>query len=67
MRHLVGVAEVAQMLGVSRQRVHQIAKSAKDFPKPEAFLSAGKVWSKDKIEAWLASGEARGLRGRRPR
>lgn len=53
--HLVGVSELAAILGVSRQRVHQIIEEAKDFPAPEAELSAGKVWSRAAVDAWRAS------------
>lgn len=49
--HLVGVAEVSQMLGVSRQRVTQLAKT-KDFPTPAVSLAAGPVWESASIEAW---------------
>jgi predicted DNA-binding transcriptional regulator AlpA len=54
-RHLVGVAEIARMLGVSRQRVHQIIASEPDFPKPEARLSAGAIWSTKEVESWIRS------------
>lgn len=49
--HLLGVAEVAELLGVSRQRVHQLALLP-HFPRPEAELSAGKIWSHSAIHAW---------------
>jgi ATP-dependent Clp protease ATP-binding subunit ClpC len=52
--HLVGVAEMAEMLGVSRQRVNQLASSYADFPEPEAELAAGRIWTRDDIESWLA-------------
>ena len=52
---LVGVAEVAEMLGVSRQRVHAIAQSQAAFPKPVADLSAGKIWLRRDIIAWAKS------------
>src|SRR5579884_1721110 len=52
--HLVGVAEVAAILGVSRQRVHQLIEAG-DFPAPEAELSAGKVWSREAVDAWRAA------------
>ena len=51
--HLVGATEIAEILGVSRQRVHQLAASP-DFPRPEVELSAGKVWSREAIERWMA-------------
>lgn len=38
-----GVTEVAQMLGVSRQRVTELRKRD-DFPDPVAELAAGPVW-----------------------
>lgn len=51
-KHLVGVAEVAQLLGVTRQRVNRIVLTHADFPAPEAELSAGRVWKRADIEAW---------------
>ena len=49
--HLVGVAEIAEMFGVTRQRVHQLIQ-ANDFPAPEAELSAGRIWKRSDVEAW---------------
>jgi hypothetical protein len=42
---LVGVAEVAELLGVSRQRVHQLIREQAGFPDPVAHLRAGKSGS----------------------
>jgi len=39
----VGVTEIAQMLGVSRQRVMEL-RQRDDFPEPVAELAAGPVW-----------------------
>lgn len=50
---LVGSAEIAAMLGVSRQRVDQLA-SAEGFPRPIADLSAGRIWARSAVEAWMA-------------
>lgn len=47
---LAGVAEVATMLGVSKQRVSTLASEHKDFPRPVAQLAAGPVWPVDWIE-----------------
>ncbi len=52
MHHLVGVAEIAEMLGVSRQRVHAMMRSHEDFPSPEAELSAGRIWLRSDVVAW---------------
>jgi predicted DNA-binding transcriptional regulator AlpA len=49
--HLVGVAEIAQLLGVTRQRVNALA-SRPSFPKPEAVLTAGRIWRRSDIEEW---------------
>lgn len=52
MHHLVGAAEVAELLGVTRQRVDAIARTHADFPKPQAELQAGRVWLRAEIEDW---------------
>ena len=54
--HLVGSAEIGQLLGVSRQRVQQLV-SRHDFPSPVVTLAMGKVWNRDDVLAWaVASG-----------
>lgn len=40
---LVGVAEIAEQLGVSKQRVSALSQRD-DFPRPLAHLAAGPVW-----------------------
>ena len=50
--HLVGATEVAGILGVTRQRVHQLAM-ASGFPRPEAELSAGNIWNREEIDRWV--------------
>lgn len=49
--HLMGVTEIAQLLGVTRQRVHQL-RQLDDFPEPTATLAAGAIWLRADIEAW---------------
>lgn len=48
---IVGVAEIANILGVTRQRVHQLAETP-DFPEPAAVLTAGKIWERATIMNW---------------
>jgi hypothetical protein len=48
----VGVAEIAEILGVSRQRVNAILKTVDDFPQPEVVLTAGRIWQRETVEAW---------------
>jgi FtsZ-interacting cell division protein YlmF len=52
---LVGVAEIAQMVGVSRQRINELVRSDPDFPSPEAELAAGRIWIRQDIEKWMAA------------
>ena len=49
---LVGVAEIADMLGISRQRVNAIVQTHDDFPEPVAELSAGRIWLREEILDW---------------
>jgi len=49
---VVGAPEVAQMLGVSRQRVYQLIDTYPDFPAPVATLAVGRIWSRASIEEW---------------
>lgn len=53
---LVGVAEVADLLDISRQRVHQLVHEDTNFPEPVAELGGGrmkmKVWLRDDIVQW---------------
>jgi hypothetical protein len=49
---LVGAAEVAEMLGVSKQRVNQMATSRGGFVRPVAVLKAGRIWRRQDIVQW---------------
>lgn len=49
---LVGIAEVAALLGVSTQRVDQIARQDESFPAPVAELAAGRIWLRPEITEW---------------
>jgi predicted DNA-binding transcriptional regulator AlpA len=48
----MGASEIADRLGVSRQRVQQLVRR-KDWPAPAAVLTMGKVWRTADIEAWI--------------
>ena len=54
-RDLMGTAEVAAHLGVSRQRVLQLRGGQPGFPHPVAVLTMGKVWDGADIRAWAAN------------
>jgi predicted DNA-binding transcriptional regulator AlpA len=53
---LVSVPEVAEILGVSPQRVHELAADGRGFPKPVYELKAGKMWLQAAIEAFGSAG-----------
>jgi len=50
--HLVGLSEIATMLGVSRQRAGQLVRDYDDFPPPVAELASGRIWETTAVEAW---------------
>lgn len=54
MGEYVGSAEIQQLLGVSRQRVQQLAQYP-DFPEPIARLKAGAVWRTADVVKWAES------------
>lgn len=63
---VVGMAEVASIIGVSRQRVFQLARDYSDFPEPVAVLASGRVWERAAVEVWsLAHPDRRPGRPRR--
>jgi len=53
---LVGVAEVADLLGVSKQRVSELRDSPR-FPAPASDLRSGPVWTRATIERFVESWE----------
>lgn len=50
---MVSTAEIARLLGVTRQRVQQLAKTPA-FPRPAATLGMGNVWHTADIRAWAS-------------
>lgn len=48
---LMGLHEVAELLGVSRQRADQLVRE-RDFPRPVAELKAGRIWRTGDVEKW---------------
>lgn len=51
-RHLMGAGEIAKRLGLSRQRVQQLAER-EDWPAPFDELAMGRVWLIADIEDWI--------------
>ncbi len=49
----MGAAEIAERLGVTTPRVHQIVAADTTFPRPAATLRMGKVWKTAEVERWI--------------
>lgn len=52
MADLLGAWELAELLGVSRQRAYVISRH-RDFPAPVARLRMGDVWDRADVEEWI--------------
>ncbi|MDF1502425.1 AAA family ATPase [Roseisolibacter sp. H3M3-2] len=52
---LVGIAEIAELAGVSKQAVSNWRIRYDDFPRPFQNLQSGPVWEREKIESWVKS------------
>lgn len=56
---LVTTAEAARRLGVSRQRVAQLADEHDDFPRPLGRVGQAVVYRWSDVQAWAAERERR--------
>jgi len=61
---VVGLAEVAELLAVSKRTATRYAGRG-DFPEPAAQLAMGPIWFTADVERWMAGNHVR--RGRPPR
>lgn len=50
---LVGVPDVAAMLGVTGQRVGQLIGAYADFPEP-TVVGGRRLWTRAQIKRWIA-------------
>ena len=50
---LVGLAEVAEVFGVSKRTASRYTIRS-DFPAPVARLRAGPIWLEDDVKTWAA-------------
>lgn len=62
---LVGVSEVASLLGVSKQRLSELRTRA-DFPQPIVMLAAGPVWARPSLNHFIAGWSRKPGRPRKP-
>jgi predicted DNA-binding transcriptional regulator AlpA len=49
---VVSGGEVAELLGISRQRVYQLLEEHDDFPRPVSDTPRGAVWDRREVEYW---------------
>jgi predicted DNA-binding transcriptional regulator AlpA len=56
----IRLIEIAELLGVTKQRAHQIAEEP-GFPAPVAEDARGRQWSRYEVQAW-----AKRWRGEKP-
>lgn len=61
---LVGLAEIAAILGVSKQRVGELRRRP-DFPRPVAELASGPVWKLSMLKRFVAGWQRKPGRPRR--
>ena len=52
-KEMVGLAEAAELAGVSRQTFWSWKNSYENFPEPIVELKSGPIWEKDTMVAWL--------------
>lgn len=64
---LVSGPEVAEILGITRQRVHQLAHERADFPEPAYQLGVGRLWFRAGIERFAEQWQRRPGRPRKTR
>lgn len=62
----VGVTEIGELLGVSRQRANKLAARA-DFPPPVAQTKAGRVWERAAVVEWEKGWDRNNVGGRPPK
>lgn len=49
---IIDATEAAEILGVTRQRVHQLLRDHSDFPRPLYHLRIGPLWLRAGVEAF---------------
>jgi len=52
---LLGLSELAELLGVTRQTIANWRSRRRDFPEPIAVLKSGPIWTHANITSWAAS------------
>src|SRR4051812_31326833 len=53
--HLVGIAEIADLAGVTKQAVTNWRLRYDGFPRPIQDLQSGPVWDREQVSDWVKS------------
>src|SRR5215831_14496765 len=53
--NLLGIAEIADLAGASKQAVSNWRMRYDHFPRPVQNIQSGPVWDREKVEAWVKS------------
>ena len=61
---LIGVTEIAAMLGKHKQNVAQHYTRRRDFPEPVASLPTGRYWRRGDVERWYEQSRVGGMAAR---
>jgi predicted DNA-binding transcriptional regulator AlpA len=56
----ISASEIAELLGISRQRVYQLLEEREDFPRPVAETPRGAMWDRRDVEQWARKPRRRG-------
>ncbi len=56
----ISASEIAELLGISRQRVYQLLDEREDFPRPVAETPRGAIWDRREVEQWARKPRRRG-------
>jgi chromosome partitioning protein len=59
-QNLLGIAEVANLAGVSKQAVANWRTRYDHFPRPVQTLQSGPVWDREKIDTWVKAFKGEG-------
>ncbi|MFA5026840.1 MAG: AAA family ATPase [Candidatus Methylomirabilota bacterium] len=54
-QNLLGIGEIAQLAGVTKQAVSNWRARYDHFPRPIQNLQSGPVWDRESVEAWVKS------------
>lgn len=69
---LIGVTQVAELLGMTRAGAHKLVGRETSFPSPVSVVGNRKLWRREDVEAWIATrplslDQAKAMDGDRPR